>query len=34
MTFKAVTGDTEGRFSVMEGRLAAHGPHPPVHVHD
>jgi quercetin dioxygenase-like cupin family protein len=34
VTFKAVTGDTEGRFSVMEGRIDAHGPHPPVHVHD
>jgi quercetin dioxygenase-like cupin family protein len=34
VTFKAVTGDTEGRFSVMEHRLAAHGPHPPMHVHD
>jgi quercetin dioxygenase-like cupin family protein len=34
VTFKAVTGDTGGRFSVMEGRIDAHGPHPPVHVHD
>jgi quercetin dioxygenase-like cupin family protein len=33
-TLKAVTGDTGGRFSVMEHRLAAHGPHPPVHVDD
>jgi quercetin dioxygenase-like cupin family protein len=33
-TLKAVTDDTGGRFSVMEHRLAAHGPHPPVHVHD
>jgi quercetin dioxygenase-like cupin family protein len=34
MIFKAVTSDTGGRFSVMEGRIAAHGPPPPVHVHD
>jgi quercetin dioxygenase-like cupin family protein len=34
VTLKAVTGDTEGRFSVMEHRLAAHGPSPPAHVHD
>jgi quercetin dioxygenase-like cupin family protein len=34
VTFKAVTDDTEGSFSVMEGRIDAHGPHPPVHVHD
>jgi quercetin dioxygenase-like cupin family protein len=34
VTFKAVTDDTEGRFSVMESRIDAHGPHPPVHVHD
>jgi quercetin dioxygenase-like cupin family protein len=34
VTLKAVTDDTEGRFSVMEHRLAAHGPHPPPHVHD
>ena len=33
-TLKAVTGDTEGRFSVMEHRLAAHGSSPPVHVPD
>ena len=31
---KAVTDDTGGRFSVMEHRLAAHGPGPRVHVHD
>jgi|SRR5215216_4354843 hypothetical protein len=29
VTLKAVTDDTEGRFSVMEHRLAAHGPSPP-----
>jgi quercetin dioxygenase-like cupin family protein len=34
VTLKAVTDDTEGRFSVMEHRLAAHGPSPPPHVHD
>ena len=34
VTLKAVTGDTEGRFSVMEHRLDAHFPGPPVHVHD
>jgi quercetin dioxygenase-like cupin family protein len=34
VTLKAVTGDAGGRFSVMEHRLDAHGPHPPVHVHD
>jgi quercetin dioxygenase-like cupin family protein len=33
-TLKAVTDDTEGRFSVMEHRLAAHSDGPPVHVHD
>jgi mannose-6-phosphate isomerase-like protein (cupin superfamily) len=33
-TLKAVTDDTEGRFSVMEHRLDAHFPGPPVHVHD
>ena len=33
-TLKSVTGDTGGRFSVMEHRPAAHGPGPPVHVHD
>jgi quercetin dioxygenase-like cupin family protein len=33
-TLKAVTGDTEGRFSVMEHRLAAYGPSPSLHVHD
>jgi hypothetical protein len=31
---KAVTGDTGGRFSVMEHRLDARGPSPPTHVHD
>ena len=34
VTLKAVTGDTGGRFSVMEHQLDAHGPHPPVDVHD
>jgi quercetin dioxygenase-like cupin family protein len=34
VTLKAVTDDTEGRFSVMEHRLAAHSDGPPVHVHD
>jgi quercetin dioxygenase-like cupin family protein len=34
VTLKAVTGDTEGRFSVMEHLLAAHSTGPPVHVHD
>jgi mannose-6-phosphate isomerase-like protein (cupin superfamily) len=33
-TLKAVTDDTEGRFSVIEGQLDAHFPGPPVHVHD
>ena len=33
-TLKAVTDDTEGRFSVLEGQLDAHFPGPPVHVHD
>jgi mannose-6-phosphate isomerase-like protein (cupin superfamily) len=31
---KAVTDDTEGRFSVIEGQLDAHFPGPPVRVHD
>jgi mannose-6-phosphate isomerase-like protein (cupin superfamily) len=33
-TLKAVTGDTEGRFSVVEHRLDANFPGPPAHVHD
>ena len=33
-TLKAVTDDTEGRFSVMEHRLDPHFPGPSVHVHD
>jgi mannose-6-phosphate isomerase-like protein (cupin superfamily) len=34
VTLKAVTGDTEGRFSVMEHRLDAYGPSPSLHVHE
>jgi mannose-6-phosphate isomerase-like protein (cupin superfamily) len=33
-TLKAVGTDTEGRFSVVEHRLEANFPGPPVHVHD